>query len=88
MAFLDGRGCGGRLTALFGGFRPGQSSALQLRELYNSSRAREEEKSLVGALRKVRSTGPATGTCATSPRVLTENPYESPELSPRFGPTL
>ena len=34
------------------------------------------------------STGPATGTCATSPRVLTESSYESPELSPRFQPTL
>jgi hypothetical protein len=26
--------------------------------------------------------------CQTWPRLLTENPYQSPELGPRFGPTL
>ena len=26
--------------------------------------------------------------CATWPRILTENPYRSPHVGPRFGPTL
>ena len=78
-------GDGHRLPPWFGGKNEKWVPALPLqRQTPHSVRPerRFEHMPSEGAFHRV---GP---NCAVWPGILTENPYQSPELGPRFGPTL